>query len=333
MNELLTAAAQAMGTPEALVDRSARARAAATGGSVEEILRAWAGGQAVPKSPAPASPATEEAEPVRQTPPPPAAEEIGTAVAVVPDVQAPAPAASDITRPPVPERVDPREALDYPVVVSVPTAGIKERTNSALPRWLSAVFLIIPAFGLLYLAGALSGAGVCEEGGINLAVDRQTGIPVNCDGSDFEGRGTGGGGIGQLLALGEGLYPTCMGCHGANGEGGVGPAFTGIVSTFGSCADNIEWVELGSAGFQAAGRDTYGDIGKPVTVGMPGFGASLSAEQIAAVVAFERTRFGGGEAEAVLVDCGLMEAAPAEDGEGMTETTSGNADARVGTSS
>ena len=44
----LAAAAAAMGVPEALVKRSAEARARATGTSVDDILAAWAGGGAAP---------------------------------------------------------------------------------------------------------------------------------------------------------------------------------------------------------------------------------------------------------------------------------------------
>ena len=44
----LAAAAAAMGVPEALVKRSADARAKATGASVDEILAAWAGGAPAP---------------------------------------------------------------------------------------------------------------------------------------------------------------------------------------------------------------------------------------------------------------------------------------------
>ena len=50
MSEKLTAAAGALGLPEALVDRSAAARAAETGASVDEILTEWAGGEAAPVS-------------------------------------------------------------------------------------------------------------------------------------------------------------------------------------------------------------------------------------------------------------------------------------------
>ncbi|CAN5759315.1 hypothetical protein BH23ACT5_BH23ACT5_17870 [soil metagenome] len=50
----LSAAAAAMEVPEALVERSARASAEATGQSYDEVLAAWAGGEAVSSSPAPA---------------------------------------------------------------------------------------------------------------------------------------------------------------------------------------------------------------------------------------------------------------------------------------
>lgn len=56
MSDLASAAA-ALGLPEALVQRSAEARAAETGASVEDIYAQWAGGEAAP---APASPAAPE---------------------------------------------------------------------------------------------------------------------------------------------------------------------------------------------------------------------------------------------------------------------------------
>lgn len=53
---------------------------------------------------------------------------------------------------------------------------------------------------------------------------------------------------------------------------------------------------------------------------MPGFAASLSDEQIAAVVAFERVRLAGGNQEEVLADCGLVETEEgAEGGEGAED--------------
>lgn len=66
MSDLLPAAAAALGAPEHLVERSARARAEADGATYETILGAWSGGA---PPPAPARPAPPAAAP----PPPPAA--------------------------------------------------------------------------------------------------------------------------------------------------------------------------------------------------------------------------------------------------------------------
>lgn len=57
----LSAAAEAMGLPESLVERSAEARAAETGASVEEIIAQWAGGEAAP-APSKEEPAAEPEE-------------------------------------------------------------------------------------------------------------------------------------------------------------------------------------------------------------------------------------------------------------------------------
>jgi cytochrome c553 len=317
MSEYLSAAAAALGAPEALVERSANARAQATGGDPEEILKAWAGGEAAPAA------AAAPSEPTPEPTPEPAAAEAPPETSPEPEPQ-PAPAALEpaaapaaVSRVAAPSRVGPEEALDYDVVVSVPTVGIKERTSSAVPRWLATLFTIIPVFGLLYLAGNIgTEATACTDGGLTLAVDRVSGELENCDGSAFEGRGDAGGGAAQFLVRGEEIYATCAACHGANGGGGVGPALNAVLSDFGSCSDQLEWVTLGSSGFLAADRTTYGDIGKPVNGGMPGFGTSLSAEEIASVVSFERVRFGGGDPGVVLADCGLV----TEDGGGSDGT-------------
>jgi mono/diheme cytochrome c family protein len=207
-------------------------------------------------------------------------------------------------------------------VVSVPTAGLKERTSSALPRWMAVALMIVPLFGLLYLTSNIDTGG-CVDGGFELAVDRVTGFGENCDGSAFEGRSGAAGAGAQFITAGREVYVSdgCAGCHGANGQGGQGPAFANVLVTFGSCSDHIEWVLLGSSGFQAEGRSTYGDVAKPIQGGMPGH-ASLSDEQLASVVSFERVVFGGGNADEVLVDCGLV-APPEGDGGDTTATTVG----------
>jgi hypothetical protein len=282
--------------------------------SVDEVLAAWAGGGSVAGGPPSAE--AEPAEPEAPAEEAPAPEE---EVAAAPEAPAPAEpatvpaaAAGPVTRAPVPAEVTAAEAASLPEVITVPTAGIRERTNLTIPRWMAAVMLIIPAFALFALGG--SATGECGDS-TELNTDVITGEVVNCDGTEFTGSGVGGGGT-DFIAMGEDLYggaPACDGCHGANGEGGVG-----LVTTFGSCADHIEWVTLGSTGFQAEGRSTYGDTNQAVDGGMPAFGDSLSAEQIASVVAFERVRFGGANPEETLTDCGLAEPegeeAPADGG-------------------
>ena len=52
VSDALAAAAQALSAPEAIVRRSAEARAKVTGVSVDDILTAWAGGTVVTASPA-----------------------------------------------------------------------------------------------------------------------------------------------------------------------------------------------------------------------------------------------------------------------------------------
>lgn len=316
----LSAAAAAMGVPESLVRRSAEARAKATGATVEDVLAAWAGGGQPPApapaaaSPAPTPPATGPASP---PPPAPAVPEPPTPSVVAPEAaEGAAPIA--VTPAPAPTEVSAQDAWRHPVVVTVPTSGLQERTAAAMPKWLAAAFLLVATFGLLQLAGATSNE--CGEGA-ELAADRVTGALVNCDGTPFTGRGEPGGEV-DFFALGEQVYTgqvvpaaNCAGCHGAQGQGGAGPAFATVVATFASCVDHVEWVGKGTIGFQAEGRTTYGDLDKPVGgVGnMPGFGASLTPEQIASAVAFERIRFGGADPDQTLVECGLVEGA--EEGE------------------
>jgi len=57
MSELLAKVAEILGAPETLVQRSAEARAEASGNTVEEVLQSWAGGEAIAAS----APAAEEA--------------------------------------------------------------------------------------------------------------------------------------------------------------------------------------------------------------------------------------------------------------------------------
>lgn len=319
MSDLLEAASAALGVPAPLISRAAAARATETGASVDEVLSAWAGGETVPAgapaaAPAEAPDAEPEAAAPEETPAPaPAA----ASPAMAPPQAAPAAVAA--TPAPAPAEVTPREAAHLPEVITVPTAGIRERTSTSIPRWLTALMVVVPFVALFALGGGATGnCGSSTE----LTVDVVTGNVVDCDGSEFAGRQTGGGGGADFIAMGERIYAgaevpgvTCAGCHGAQGQGGAGPALSGVMTTFSACTDHLEWVALGSMGFQSAGRTTYGDTDKPINGGMPGFAASLSEEQIAAVSAFERVRFDGADRDATLVDCGLAEPEGGEEGE------------------
>lgn len=321
----LSGAAAALGLPEALVQRSAEARAAETGASVEEILAAWAGGETVSGSPAASEPAAETPEePVDEAPeedtagPAPVVESPQPTVAPATSAPVTAP-----TRAPMPAEVTVAQAAHLPEVITVPTAGIKERTNFVIPSWLTALLLIAPLVALFALGG--SATGECGEA-TELTTDVISGEIVNCDGTEFTGGGAGGGAT-DFLTLGGDLYAgnvtaaaTCAGCHGPNGQGsGAFPPLTGVLTTFGACADHLEWVRLGSDGWAATYGDTYGDTNKPVNTGMPAHEA-LTEEQLASVVAFERVRFGGAGPEETLADCGLVEADGGE-GDGTTGST------------
>ncbi|MEO6121094.1 MAG: cytochrome c, partial [Acidimicrobiales bacterium] len=137
----------------------------------------------------------------------------------------------------------------------------RQTTRARIPAWVMPMLLVLPFWAMLYM-GAFGERGGEEE------LDP--------------------------IALGAEVYGAagCGACHGAAGQGGVGPALAGgeAVLTFPDEADHAEWIRTGSGPF--AGQP-YGDPDReggqrgPATGGMPGFG-SLSDEEIAAVVLYER---------------------------------------------
>jgi hypothetical protein len=103
VSDLLEAASTALGTPRELVQRSAAARAAADGTSVEDILAAWAG-DAPPPSPAAAETEAEAPEPEPE-PETEAAPEPAPAPAPVMEQAPPTPAEPAVEYEPEPEPV------------------------------------------------------------------------------------------------------------------------------------------------------------------------------------------------------------------------------------
>ena len=296
MSELLSKVAEILKAPEELVQRSAEARAEASGKSVDEVLQSWAGGEAVESSPAAEAPVEEI--PVEETPVEEVIEETPVEETPVEEV---------IEETPVEVSV---KTVVKKVSVINKTMGIKLNAETSLPGWLNLSFLIIPLFILIGMINT-SAAQECGEKGI-LNVDRKSQQTVNCDGSPFEGTGVASSNTVNYIALGQQVYSgaaACAGCHGANGGGGVGPAFIGgeLYTTFPTCSDHAKWIELGSAGWQSEVGPTYGAENKVSIGGMPGFQGKLTEDEIYAVVVFERVVFGGGQTEEVLTDCGLLE--------------------------
>ncbi|HET9260710.1 MAG TPA: hypothetical protein VFP42_11350 [Acidimicrobiia bacterium] len=133
------AAGAALGIPPELVQRSAAARAAADGVSIEDLYAAWSGGAAVPAPAAPAS-AEPETEPAEQAPDPTAEttpEPAPAAVAVIEQPAVPTPASA-------PEP-DPEEVLE-PVGI-----GTRLKTAFRIGAWTGAAlgvvgFMVASAF-------------------------------------------------------------------------------------------------------------------------------------------------------------------------------------------
>ena len=297
MSELVNKVAEILNAPVDLVQRSAEARAAASGVSVDDVLSSWAGGESVKAS------APKEEAPVEEAP-----------VAEAPKEEAP------VEEAPVAAAVTQKITKSYSVINE--TMGIKTNSDTLLPKWLNFSFIIIPLFILVGLISS-SNTQECGERGM-LNIDRKSQQAVNCDGSPYEGRGVASTNTINYIALGQEVYAgaaACAGCHGGGGGGGVGPAFTGgaLYTTFPTCADHAKWIQLGSAGWQAEVGPTYGAEDTVSIGGMPGFQGKLTEDELYAVVVFERVVFGGGNTEEVLIDCGLIET---EEEEVTTEAVS-----------
>ena len=311
MSDLVNKVAELLNAPVDLVQRSAEARAAASGTTVDAVLSSWAGGESV-TSAAPAAEAPKEETPVE--------EEVVEETPVEEEV---------VEETPVEEKVlagtsNAVYKVSKPVSYINETMDIKTNADAKLPRWLNVSFVVIPVFILIGLISA-SNTQECGERGI-LDVDRKSQQSVNCDGSPFEGKGVAATNTINYVALGQQVYSggaACAGCHGAGGGGGVGPAFTGgaLYTTFPTCADHTKWIQLGSANWQSEVGPTYGAEDTVSIGGMPGFQGKLTEDELYAVVVFERVVFGGGNTEEVLADCGLLES---DEEEVTTEAISTN---------
>ena len=138
-------------------------------------------------------------------------------------------------------------------------------TRTKIPVWVMPVLAALPLWGIIYL-GAF---GPRQKASAN-----------------------------DPVVLGGGIYAAnCSSCHGSNGEGGVGPKLSGgeVVKTWPKTADHVSWVQTGGTPY--VGK-TYGATNHPVPANniMPAFKGTLTDDQIAQVVCYERVSMGN-EAE------------------------------------
>ena len=278
MSDLVNKVAEILNAPVDLVQRSAEARAAASGVSVDDVLSSWAGGESVAAS------APKEETPIVEEAP-------------VEEVVQEAPVEEVIEEAPVEEikEVSVSSAVTRQVTKSLSfaneTMGIKINAENLLPKWLNLSFIIIPLFILVGLISSSNTQDCGERGMLN--IDRKSQEAVNCDGSPYEGKGVAATNTINYIAIGQEVYAgaaACAGCHGGGGGGGVGPAFIGgaLYTTFPTCADHTKWIQLGSAGWQAEVGPTYGAEETVSIGGMPGFQGKLTEDELYAVVVFER---------------------------------------------
>jgi mono/diheme cytochrome c family protein len=134
-------------------------------------------------------------------------------------------------------------------------------TRAKTPMWVMPVLVLLPLWGIVYLG----------------AFGSRTKAVAN-----------------SPVTVGAGVYTSagCAACHGANGEGGVGPQLNSgaVLKQWPNVQDHIAWVHTGGA--THIGQTIGGVV---VTAGnaMPGFNGVISDAQIADVVCYERVTFGG----------------------------------------
>jgi mono/diheme cytochrome c family protein len=110
----------------------------------------------------------------------------------------------------------------------------------------------------------------------------------------------------ESLRVGRGVYgDRCSACHGKRGQGGVGPSLANVIETWPDCADHQEWIALGSERWKTEHGPTYGANNAPVEKVMPEHAKTLKPDEIAAVAAFERIEYGGGDQAIELAACGV----------------------------
>ena len=177
--------------------------------------------------------------------------------AVVPAASAAPAAAASYSAPPA--LIDNMAAVPDPVAPWVAAAQSRQK----IPFWAIPVLALLPIWAAIYM----------------LTLDTPTPTelgPYEAGAEVYNNKG-------------------CSGCHGGAGAGnGNNPALigpTGATKVFKVPADQVTWVILGSAGYKAAGLETYGDadVVRPIGGGMPAWGEVLTADEIMDAILHERS--------------------------------------------
>ena len=178
-----------------------------------------------------------------------------------PAAAAASPATTDAAATPAAASAAPAVPAEPAFVEPVPKAGylrVQEYKRTRIPVWALGGLVALPFWGILYF-GAF-GERHAEEAVID----------------------------------GRAIYSSnCASCHGGSGEGGAGPALGegSAKLTFPEPEAHVAWVEGGSG--SVGEGNPYGDPNREggarvAKGGMPAFRGTLSAEEIEAVVAYER---------------------------------------------
>lgn len=181
--------------------------------------------------------------------------------AVEPAAAAAAPAAAPASAAPAATATAVKEPEPLPPYVE---AAVNRKK---IPYWAMAVLAFLPLWAILY-AQTLTAPPVTAE------TQLVAGAAV------FSGKG-------------------CAGCHGATGGGGSGRQLSDcqVIKTFPYIEQQLEFVKLGSAGFEGqvygnpdreGGAHVGGSFGN-----MPAFGAALTDKELLEVVRHEREDLGG----------------------------------------
>ena len=89
--------------------------------------------------------------------------------------------------------------------------------------------------------------------------------------------------VDELMAQGKDIYDrSCIACHGAQGEGGIGNAIAGSPVVMGALPEHLAVVAKGVSG-----------------TAMQAFGAQLNDVELAAVLTYQRNAFGNNTGDVV----------------------------------